>query len=171
MFFFFSFYLFLVLVYVFDLGVVHWQVPAVGGVPHAVAAGAQQGGLPLGGHGLQRGENRVPPGAAAQRLAYAQVQGAVLVNVQTGALRVGWVGGVRGQVRGQVVACCGREIVGLCGEWEWREGGDRERESLIKVAVSDFICANQQGVWCEHGVSKFTSSSCLWELVEEPEEN
>lgn len=46
------FYLFLVLVYVFDLGVVYGQVPAVGGVPHAVAAGAQQGGLPLGGHGL-----------------------------------------------------------------------------------------------------------------------
>lgn len=40
-------YLFLVLVYVFDLGVVYRQVPAVGGVPHAVAAGAQQGGLPL----------------------------------------------------------------------------------------------------------------------------
>lgn len=125
----------------FDLGVVHWQVPAVGGVPHAVAAGAQQGGLPLGGHGLQRGENRVPPGAAAaaQRLAYAQVQRAVLVNVQTGALRVGWVGGVRGQVRGQVVACCGREIVCVEGGRGWREGGDRERESLIKVAVSDFI--------------------------------
>lgn len=48
----FLFYLFLVLVYVFDLGVVYRQVPAVGRVPHAVAAGAQQGGLPLGGHGL-----------------------------------------------------------------------------------------------------------------------
>lgn len=46
-------YLFLVLIYVFDLGVVYGQVPAVCRVPHAVAAGAQQGGLPLGGHGLK----------------------------------------------------------------------------------------------------------------------
>jgi len=48
----FPLYLFLVLVYVFDLGVVYRQVPAVCGVPHAIAAGAQQGGLPLGGHGF-----------------------------------------------------------------------------------------------------------------------
>lgn len=80
-------YLFLVLVYVFDLGVVHGQVPAVGCVPHAVAAGAQQGGLPLGGHGLQGGEHRVA--AAAQTLAHTQVQRPVLIDVQTRALHGG----------------------------------------------------------------------------------
>lgn len=48
----FPLYLFFLLVYVFDLGVVYRQVPAVSSVPHAIAVGAQQGGLPLGGHGL-----------------------------------------------------------------------------------------------------------------------
>lgn len=46
------FYLFLFLVYVFDLGVVYRQIPAVGGIPHAIAARAQQSSLPPGGHGL-----------------------------------------------------------------------------------------------------------------------
>lgn len=83
----FPLYLFLVLVYVFDLGVVYRQVPAVCGVPHAVAAGAQQGGLPLGGHGLERGEHRIPSTAAtAQTLAHAQVQRTVLINIETGTL-------------------------------------------------------------------------------------
>jgi len=83
-------HLFLVLVDVFDLGVVYWEVPAVGGVPHAVAAGAQQGGLPLGGHGLQRGEHRVPSSAAAaQTLAHTQVQRPVLIDVLTRALESG----------------------------------------------------------------------------------
>lgn len=46
------FYLILVFIYVFDLGVVYRQIPAVGSIPHAVAAGAQQSCLPQGGHGL-----------------------------------------------------------------------------------------------------------------------
>lgn len=46
------FYLILIFVYVFDLGVVYRQIPAVGSIPHAVAAGAQQSCLLQWGHGL-----------------------------------------------------------------------------------------------------------------------
>ncbi len=71
-------YLLVVLVQAFDLGVVHRQVPAVCRA-HLVAVAVEQG-LPLGRHGLQRGQH-----CASTALPHpsrpAQIQGSVLISI------------------------------------------------------------------------------------------
>lgn len=66
----------MVLVQALNLGVVHWQVPAVWA--HLVAAAVEQR-LPLGGHGLQRREHRVLTHTPSTT--HAQVQSPTLLHL------------------------------------------------------------------------------------------
>lgn len=68
----------MVLIQPFDLGIVYRQVPTVC-CAHLVAVAVEHG-LPLGGHGLQGGQNCAPT-TLYQASSPAKIQGSVLIAI------------------------------------------------------------------------------------------